>query len=54
MDKRRAELKSNGNSCGRGDLLSLYIEYGVKNNDPKILEDQYLKDMIMNFMVSLL
>jgi len=52
VDKRRAELKSNGNSCGRGDLLSLYIEYGVKNNDPKILEDQYLKDMIMNFMIA--
>ena len=35
----------------RGDLLSLYIAHGIKTNDSDIMSDQYLKDMILNFMV---
>lgn len=54
VDKRRNEMEQ-GQGLERGDLLSLYIAHGLKVHEEEtrahILSDQYLKDMIMNFMV---
>eukprot|EP00658_Telonema_sp_P-2_P028323 TRINITY_DN2171_c0_g1_i4.p1 TRINITY_DN2171_c0_g1~~TRINITY_DN2171_c0_g1_i4.p1 ORF type:complete len:244 (-),score=66.36 TRINITY_DN2171_c0_g1_i4:420-1151(-) len=47
---------SDGRGLDRGDLLSLYIQQGLREKDPSkkelMLSDKYLRDMIMNFMIA--
>jgi len=46
------QRKQAGDLEDRGDLLSMFIQFGRKTNQPNLLTDEYLKDVIINFMVA--
>ena len=52
-DERRKEMAADaGGQCARGDLLSLFIKHANEKGKAHMLTDEYLRDMIINFMIA--
>ena len=47
-----ADRRNDKTVGARHDLLSLYVDYALQTNQPHMLEDNYLTDLVLNFMIA--
>lgn len=51
--ERKAAFEKNPNADDQPkDILGLYMAFAVKQNRPDLLQDKYIRDVIVNFMVA--